>query len=108
MPGRRFGSTKPVYVLTSKRTFSAAENFAYDLQALKRVVVVGEPSGGGAHPNEVKKLTPHFAMSIAIGRSINPITNADWEGSGVIPDVPVPADRALEKALELARAAKLR
>jgi len=108
VPGRRFGSTKPVYVLTSKRTFSAAENFAYDLQALKRVVVVGEPSGGGAHPNEVKKLTPHFAMSIAIGRSINPITNADWEGSGVIPDVPVPADRALEKALELARAAKLR
>lgn len=50
IPGRRFGARKPVYILVSKRTFSAAEAFAYDLQAMKRAVIVGERTGGGAHP----------------------------------------------------------
>jgi hypothetical protein len=46
--GRRFGGDKPVYVLTSARTFSAAEELAYDLQALKRATIVGETTAGGA------------------------------------------------------------
>jgi hypothetical protein len=103
VPGRRFGGTKPVYVLTSPRTFSSAEHFAYDLQALGRVVVVGERSGGGAHPFEYRRVHPHFVLSLAESRSINPITGANWQGTGVEPDVAVPADRALGTALELFR-----
>jgi hypothetical protein len=104
VPGRRFGATKPVYVLISKHTFSAAEAFAYDLQARKRVIVVGEPSGGGAHPFQYRRLTEHFVLSLPEGRSINPVTGKDWEGVGVIPDVRVDAAQALDEALKLARA----
>ncbi len=105
VPGRRYGTARPVYVLTSKRTFSAAEGFAYDLQALGRVTVVGERSGGGAHPFAYRRVHPHFVLSLAEGRSINPITGGNWQGTGVIPDVAAPADQALERALELARTA---
>jgi C-terminal processing protease CtpA/Prc len=103
VPGRRFGADKPVYVLISKHTFSAAEAFAYDLQALKRVTVIGEPSGGGAHPFEYRRISDHYVLSLPEGRSINPITGGDWEGVGVIPDVRVNADQALDEALKLAR-----
>jgi hypothetical protein len=105
VPGRRFGSARPVYVLTSKRTFSAAEGFAYDLQALGRVKVVGQRSGGGAHPFKYRRVHPHFVLSLAEGRSINPITGGNWQGTGVAPDVEAPADQALEVALTLAREA---
>jgi C-terminal processing protease CtpA/Prc len=105
VPGRRFGPAKPVYLLISKGTFSAAEAFTYDLQALKRVVVVGEPSGGGAHPFEYRRAGTHFVLSLPEGRSVNPITGKDWEGVGVQPDVVVSAANALEKAMEMARLA---
>jgi hypothetical protein len=104
VPGRRFGGEKPVYVLISGETFSAAEAFTYDLQALKRVTVVGEPSGGGAHPFVYRQLSEHYVLSLPEGRSINPITGKDWQGVGVIPDVRVSAELALEEALKLARA----
>jgi C-terminal processing protease CtpA/Prc len=104
VPGRRFGAEKPVYVLISRQTFSAAEAFAYDLQALKRVTVVGEPSGGGAHPFEYRQISEHFVLSLPEARSVSPITGKDWEGSGVIPDVRVSSDQALDEALKLARA----
>ncbi|HET9865346.1 MAG TPA: S41 family peptidase [Steroidobacteraceae bacterium] len=104
VPGRRFGADKPVYVLISRQTFSAAEAFAYDLQALKRVTVIGEPSGGGAHPFVYRKISEHFVLSLPEARSVNPVTGKDWEGVGVIPDVRVAADQALDEALKLARA----
>lgn len=103
VPGRRFGADKPVYLLISRRTFSAAEAFSYDLQALGRVVVIGEPSGGGAHPFEYRRAGTHFVLSLPEARSVNPFTGKDWEGTGVKPDVAVPEQEALEKALELAR-----
>ncbi|MFC5742169.1 S41 family peptidase [Dyella tabacisoli] len=105
VPGRRFGGTKPVFVLISHKTFSAAEAFAYDLQAMKRVTVVGETSGGGAHPYERRRLTDHFLIKLPEMRSINPLTGTDWQGVGVKPDVPTPPDQAYDKALELAHAA---
>jgi C-terminal processing protease CtpA/Prc len=101
--GRRFGGDKPVYVLTSAHTFSAAEEFAYDLQALKRVTVVGETTAGGAHPASEGRLGDHFAISVAWGNSINPITGTNWEGVGVVPDVKVSADEALAVAQKLIR-----
>lgn len=103
--GRRFGDTKPVYILTGKRTFSAAEALAYDLQALKRATIVGEVTGGGANPFEYRRVHPHFALSLPEKRSVNPITGTNWQDVGVKPDVAVPADQALETALSLAKEA---
>lgn len=108
VPGRRFGTTKPLFILTSSKTFSAAEALAYDLQALKRAVIVGEVTGGGAHPFEYRRVHPHFAVDLPEGRSINPITGSNWQDVGVQPDVRVPADEALAKALELSRTALAR
>ena len=102
--GAKFGPKKPVYVLTSARTFSAAEEFTYNLQALKRAVVVGETTGGGAHPGEIAPLPQGFTVFVPSGRAINPVTNTNWEGTGVEPDVEVPAEKALQTAREHARA----
>jgi C-terminal processing protease CtpA/Prc len=99
VPGKRFGSKKPVYVLTSSRTFSAGEEFAYDLQVLHRATIIGETTKGGAHPVDREKLSPTLTLRVPTGRAINPITKTNWEGVGVKPDVAVPADKALEEAL---------
>ncbi len=103
--GARFGSKKPVFVLTSKTTFSAAEEFAYDLQCLKRATIVGETTAGGAHPVFPQRIDPWFTIRVPMGRAINPITKTNWEGVGVVPDVPVAADSALEEAHARALAA---
>lgn len=105
VPGPRFGPEKPVYLLSSRRTFSAAEGFAYDLQALGRATVVGEPTGGGAHPYENVKIDAHFVLGLPVARSVNPITGGNWQGTGVQPDLAVPADSALGVALRLAAGA---
>ena len=89
---------KPVYVLTSSRTFSGAEEFTYNLQCLKRATIVGETTGGGAHPGGGFPINEHFMMFIPTGRAINPITKTNWEGVGVKPDVPASADQALDVA----------
>jgi hypothetical protein len=98
VPGQRFGADKPVYVLTSKRTFSAAEEFTYNLKNLKRATIVGETTGGGANPGGGRRLGDHFGAFIPTGRAINPITKTNWEGTGIKPDVEVPADDALKVA----------
>ncbi|MGB3471493.1 MAG: S41 family peptidase [Erythrobacter sp.] len=105
VPGRTFGGSKPLYILTSNRTFSAAEALAYNLQALGRATIVGEVTGGGAHPFEYRRVHEHFALDLPEGRSINPITGTNWQNVGVQPDVPVAADEALTTALALAREA---
>lgn len=98
VPGRRYGADKPVYVLTSDRTFSGAEEFAYNLQTRKRATIVGDTTGGGAHPGGMRRVTEHFGVWVPSGRAINPITKTNWERVGVRPDVVVPADRALPAA----------
>jgi hypothetical protein len=104
--GKRFGPDKPVYVLTSRRTFSAAEEFAYNLQARKRATIVGDTTGGGAHPGGVQRLAGSFSVFVPRGRAINPITKTNWEGTGVLPDIVVPADSALGAALTAVRTKK--
>jgi len=95
-----------VYVLTSGRTFSAAEEFTYNLKNMERATIVGETTGGGAHPvNSVSFPELQISISLPFGRAINPITGTNWEGTGVEPDVAVAADEALDKAYELALAA---
>lgn len=98
VPGERFGGKKPVYVLTAKRTFSAAEEFSYNLKNLKRATIVGETTGGGAHPGGMRRLNDHFAMFVPGGRAINPISKTNWEGVGVEPDIKVEAADALRVA----------
>jgi hypothetical protein len=89
---------KDVYVLTSGRTFSGAEEFTYNLQTQKRATIVGETTGGGAHPGGMFPAGDGFAMFVSTGRAINPITKTNWEGTGVKPDIAVSADQALEVA----------
>lgn len=98
VPGQRYGPDKPVYVLTSRRTFSGAEEFAYNLQSLQRATIVGDTTGGGAHPGGVRRVTDHFGVWIPTGRAINPITKTNWERVGVRPDIAVPSDQALRAA----------
>jgi hypothetical protein len=95
---------KPVFLLTSKATFSAAEDFCYALKNLKRATLVGETTGGGAHPVDLRRIDDHFSIVVPFARSISPITKTDWEGTGVEPDVNVPAADALTEALARARA----
>ncbi len=95
--GKRY-TGKDVYVLTSNYTFSGAEEFSYNLKNLKRATIVGETTGGGAHPGGGFRINQHFGMFIPTGRAINPITKTNWEGTGVEPDVKVPADQALKVA----------
>jgi|SRR5262245_8850062 len=89
---------KDVYVLTSARTFSGAEECAYNLQTQKRATIVGETTGGGAHPGGMAPLGDRFIAFIPSGRAINPITKTNWEGTGVKPDVSCAADEALDIA----------
>ncbi len=98
----------PVFVLTSADTFSAAEEFGYNLQAQGRATLVGETTRGGAHPGGLFPVDATFEMIIPTGRAINPITGTNWEGTGVKPDVAVAAEEALDAALELARLAAAR
>lgn len=101
VPGRRFGD-KPVYVLTSKTTFSGGEEFAYNMKTRQRATLVGETTGGGAHPGGPHRLHPHFEAFIPVGRAINPITNENWEGVGVEPDVSASQEQAIQVAYRLA------
>ncbi|MFL6625982.1 MAG: S41 family peptidase [Vitreoscilla sp.] len=98
LAGPRYGAQRELIVLTSHETFSAGEDLAYALKNLHRATLVGETTGGGAHPGDMHRLGDHFAAFIPDSRSISPITHGDWEGSGVAPDVAVPADQALAAA----------
>lgn len=96
--GAKYGD-KDLYILTSRNTFSAAEGFSYHLKNLKRATIVGETTGGGAHPGEVFRLHDHFSAFIATGRAINPITKTNWEGVGVKPHIPTSKEAALDTAI---------
>lgn len=98
VPGMRMPDV-PVFVLTSGRTFSAAEEFTYNLKNLKRATIVGETTGGGAHPVDRHQVKGYpVAVSLPFGRAINPISGTNWEGTGVEPDIKVPVAEALEVA----------
>jgi hypothetical protein len=103
VPGTRY-LDRPVYVLTSGHTFSGGEDFAYTLQALGRATVVGETTGGGAHPTRGFPISAAVHIGIPFARSVNPVTGTNWQGTGVVPDMPADAERAYDvayaKALE--------
>ena len=96
--GKKFGGAKPVYVVTSAKTFSAAEEFAYDLQSLGRATIVGEKTRGGANPSGRYRLTDHYAVMVPTAQAVNPHTKSNWEGTGVLPELSVAAGDALRIA----------
>lgn len=97
VPGKRYVG-KPLYILTSRKTFSAGEEFAYDLQSLKRAAVVGEPTAGGAHAGEQVRISDHFTAFIPVEYARNPITHTNWEGTGVKPDLATTETQSLKVA----------
>lgn len=97
VPGKRRPDVD-VYVLTSNRTFSAAEEFTYNLKNLKRATIIGETTGGGAHPGGTMVATDRYTLWVPRGRAINPVTNTNWEGTGVEPDIKTTASAALQTA----------
>ncbi len=101
VPGARLAK-QPAFVLTSSQTFSGGEEFCYDLKTQKRATLVGETTGGGAHPVSGHRIDEHFMIGVPEGRPINPVTQKDWEGIGVEPDVKVKAADALQTAEKLA------
>jgi hypothetical protein len=101
VPGSRYVD-KPVYVLTSHETFSGGEDFCYTLQALGRAQLIGETTGGGAHPTGMRPLSATMAISVPFARSVNPTTGTNWEGTGVVPDVSVAAGEAYDVAYGMA------
>jgi Peptidase family S41/N-terminal domain of Peptidase_S41 in eukaryotic IRBP len=101
VPGPRYVD-KPVYVLTSQKTFSGGEDFCYTLQAQGRAELIGETTGGGAHPTGMRPLSPTMAIAVPFARSVNPVTGTNWEGTGVVPDVPVAAAAAYDVAYGMA------
>jgi hypothetical protein len=88
----------PVYVLVSKETGSGAEEFAYNLKQMKRAALVGEITVGAAHPVTLETVCDKFILRLPYGRPINPITQENWEGTGVEPDIKTPAHDALQTA----------
>ena len=100
LKGKRYGSKKPVFILVDRETKSAAEDFVYAMQAMKRATIVGSRTWGGAHAARAYRLGDHFLVSVPDARFISPVTRTNWEGTGVIPDVEAaPAD-----ALKVAQA----
>jgi C-terminal processing protease CtpA/Prc len=101
LPGPRL-TKQPVFVLTSKQTFSGAEEFAFDLKNQKRATIVGETTGGGAHPVSGHTVANYFMVGVPFAKSLDPVTKTNWEGTGVVPDVNVSAADALTTAEKLA------
>ncbi len=101
LPGQRL-TRQPVFVLTSKQTFSGAEEFAFDLKNQKRATIVGETTGGGAHPVGGHVVADYFMIGVPFAKSLDPVTKTNWEGTGVEPDVKVSAADALTTAEKLA------
>jgi hypothetical protein len=107
MGAASYGVKKPVFVLTSRRTFSAAEGLAYEIQIFKRGVIVGETTRGGANPfsgGGTTSLGHGFSARVPMGHVVSAITGTNWEGEGVKPDIIAPAEQALAKAWSLAAA----
>ena len=101
VPGKRY-LEKPVFVLVSGESFSAAEEFAYNMKVLGRAKLIGATTAGAANPAIPLRLSDHLVFYIPIGRAVNPVTRTNWEGVGVEPDVEVDPTEALRRAHAMA------
>jgi hypothetical protein len=97
VPGKRMPNVD-LYILTSRRTFSAAEEFTYDLKHLNRATIIGESTGGGAHMVTRMIVNDYIYMFVPFTGAINPRTKTNWEGVGVKPHISVPEEKAFQVA----------
>lgn len=97
VPGEKY-LEKPIYILTSGRTFSGGEELAYDLKHVNRAEIVGETTRGGANPTDYARVNSYFSISVPYMRSVNPVTKTNWEQRGVQPDIAVKSNMALYTA----------
>jgi len=95
----------PLFIITSNRTFSGAEEFSYNMQTQKRAMLVGQTTGGGANPGGTMSINENLSVFIPTGKAINPITKTNWEGIGVIPEIETTPEESFEKTHELAKQA---
>ncbi len=102
VPGAK-AAKADLYVLTSARTFSGAEEFSYNLQNLKRATIIGETTGGGAHPTNAMIVQRDFILRVPFARAINPVSKTNWEGTGVKPDIACPGRGSLRQGLRPGR-----
>jgi len=101
-------SDVPLFIITSHRTFSGAEEFSYNMQTQNRATLVGQTTGGGANPGGTMRINQNLSVFIPTGKAINPITKTNWEGVGVIPKIETTPEKSFEKTHELAKhAAKI-
>jgi C-terminal processing protease CtpA/Prc len=101
VPGPKLAGAD-LFILTSSRTFSGAEEFTYNMKNLKRATVIGETTGGGAHPTRTMIVQTDYLLRVPYARAINPVSRTNWEGTGVSPDIAVPAAEAFDRAYALA------
>lgn len=90
-----------IYILIGPQTFSAAEEFSNNMKVLERATLIGEPSGGGANPGDLFRISNDLNVFIPTGRAFNPIQQGNWEGEGIIPDHMVPEGEAFDEAVSL-------
>ena len=95
----------PLFVLVSSRTVSGPEQVAYDLQVEKRALIIGERTKGAGNPSYFFRIKEKLLVCIPYGYAVHPETRSSWEGTGVTPDVAVPADSALTIAIDMAKKA---
>jgi tetratricopeptide (TPR) repeat protein len=95
----------PMFLVIGKNTFSAAEYLAYDLKVQKRAILIGEATKGGAHSVDLFPVGDRFEIYIPTARAVNPVTGSNWEGTGVIPDILVSTESALDTTIILAKKA---
>lgn len=95
----------PLFIMTSERTFSGAEEFSYNMQTQKRATLVGQTTGGGANPGRSMRINDNLSVFIPTGKAINPVTKTNWEGVGVIPEVATTVEDTYDKTLDLAKKA---
>lgn len=95
----------PLFIMTSERTFSGAEEFSYNMQTQKRATLVGQTTGGGANPGRSMRINDNLSVFIPTGKAINPVTKTNWEGVGVIPEVATTVEDTYDKTLDLAQKA---
>ncbi len=101
VPGKKMPDAD-LYILTSSNTFSGAEEFSYNMKNLKRATLIGETTGGGAHPTDIMIVQKDYLLAVPYARAINPISKTNWEGTGVKPDIEIPAAQAFDKAYQMA------
>lgn len=101
VPGKRNPEAE-VYVLASKRSFSAAEEFAFNIKNLERGTLIGETTGGAANPGRTHNIDDNFTIFIPSGRAYSPVTDKNWEGTGVEPHIEIPEEKALSLAHTMA------